>query len=317
MNKAKKSFQNTMHVMQKGILVFKMDGFMVFLKKFFQYILYGRKHFHTNQFSSKEEYDEWITQNEDHNFMKIQEEISDLIYHPRISIIMPVYNVDSQWLNQCIQSVLDQFYQNWELCIYDDASTNRNTILCLKEWENKDVRIKIIYGEINQHISGASNEALKMTDGEFIALLDDDDELAPNALFECVKVLNSNRDIDFIYSDEDKLDENGFRVDPYFKPDWSLNLFLKKMYTCHLGLYRKSIIDKIYGFRKGFEGAQDYDLVLRFIEHTAAQKIYHIPKVLYHWRKLPTSTASHINAKRYTVAASYKAVQEYMKKNKA
>lgn len=305
-----------MHILQKGILVFKREGFLTFFTYLFQYILHGRKHFYTHQFSSKEEYDEWIKKNELFDHTKIQKEIDEFTYCPKISIITPVYNVDPQWLNKCIQSVINQYYDNWELCIHDDASENQHTITCLKGWENSDVRIKVSYGDINQHISGASNEALKMATGEFVVLLDNDDELAPHALFELVKMLNVNPNIDFAYSDEDKIDENGRRVDPYFKPDWSLDLLLKKMYTCHLGLYRRSIVDKIGGFRKGFEGAQDHDLVLRFIEHTIPQRILHVPKILYHWRKLPTSTASHINAKRYTVSAGRKAVQEYIKKHK-
>ena len=216
-------------------------------------------------------------------------------YQPLISILMPVYNVDSRWLAKAIDSVKAQVYENWELCIADDASTRPGLAEQLDAAARAASRIKVSHLEKNQGISGASNAALAMATGEFIGLLDNDDELSPDALFEVVKLLNEHPGTDMIYSDEDKLDAAGRRCEPFFKPDWSPDLFFATMYTCHFGVYRRTIADKIGGFRKGFEGSQDYDFVLRFIE--AAGEVRHIARVLYHWRKIPGSTAESYDVK--------------------
>ncbi|KKT69545.1 MAG: Glycosyl transferase family 2, partial [Candidatus Moranbacteria bacterium GW2011_GWF1_44_4] len=264
----------------------------------------------------KTDYEKWVEKNEKWDSVEIEKEIEKFKYKPKISIITPVYNVDPKWLDKCIESVRSQFYENWELRLHDDASTKKETVECLKKWEKKDdKRIKISYGKENQHISGASNEALKLATGEFVALLDNDDELSPNALFENAKLINEHSEADFIYSDEDKIETNGKRNDPFFKPDWSPDLFLSQMYTCHLGVYRKSIINEIGGFRKGYEGSQDYDLVLRFIEKTKPENIFHIPKILYHWKKIPGSMARNEIAKDYTAAAAQKALKDYLVRN--
>ncbi|KKR18615.1 MAG: Glycosyl transferase family 2 [candidate division CPR2 bacterium GW2011_GWC1_41_48] len=263
------------------------------------------------------EYALWIKMHEVKDKGAIKRQLSSLKYKPKISIIVPVYNVDPQWLDKCIESVLKQTYNNWELCIHDDASTNEKTVEDLKRWQAKDdKRIKVSFGKTNMHISGASNEALKLATGEFIALLDNDDELAPNAFLENVLLLNKHKDADFIYSDEDKIGTNGKRYAPFFKPEWSPDLMLSQMYTCHLGVYRKSIIDKIGGFRLGYEGSQDYDLVLRFVEHTTKDKIHHIPKILYHWRTLESSTAASLDTKSYASVAAKKTLTDYLRRNK-
>jgi len=216
--------------------------------------------------------------------------------------------VEVKWLNKCIQSVKDQVYPNWELCLHDDASNRQETLSCLKRWEGSDDRIKISYGKTNQHISAATNKALQMAIGEFVALLDHDDEISHDALYEVVKALNENPHIDMLYSDEDKIERNGQFVDPHFKPDWSPETFESMMYTCHFGVFRRSLIEKIGGFRAGYEGSQDYDLVLRFSEITS--RIHHIPKVLYHWRKIPGSTAEKVSAKHYAYDAAVKALSD-------
>lgn len=304
---------------KKGYDVFEKKGTKAFFWSFYKYILHGRGYFKTKPQleKTKTDYEIWMEKNEKWDKEKIEEKIKNFKYKPKISIVTPVYSVDPKWLNRCIESVRNQFYENWELCLYDDASTKEETIKCLKKWQKKgEYRIKISFGKENQHISGASNEALKLATGEFIALLDNDDELAPIALYENVKLLNEHPEADFIYSDEDKIDEKRNRVEPYFKPDWSPDLFLFQMYTCHLGTYRKSIIDEIGGFRKGFEGSQDYDLVLRFIEKTSREKIFHIPKILYHWRKIAGSMAGKETAKDYTSVSAGKALKDYLKRNK-
>lgn len=239
---------------------------------------------------------------------QIRYECEQFDYQPIISIITPVYNVDPKWLDRCVQSVIDQLYSNWELCLHDDASSNQDTITCLKHWQNKDPRIKISYSHENQHISTASNKALEMASGEFIGLLDNDDELTPDALYEMVKALNTDQDTDMLYSDEDKLDSRQNRIDPHFKPDWSPETFESMMYSCHFGVYRCSLIEEIGGFRVGFEGSQDYDLVLRVTEKTT--RIRHIPQILYHWRMIPGSAAATIDAKGYAYEAAEKALQD-------
>ncbi len=300
---------------RKAFFVLKTKGIGEFVRYSLKFVVYGRRYFQKRTIS-KEDYRYWIEHIENRNIEKTAKEIENFHFKPKVSIITPVYNVNPKWLNKCIKSVISQTYSNWELCLYDDASTNKATLRCLEKWEKLDnQKIKIRFGKKNLHISGASNQALKMATGEFITLLDNDDELAPNALFENIKALNKNPQLDLIYSDEDKLDLKGNRIEPFFKPDWSPDLLLSMPYVSHLGFYRKSIIDAISGFQKGFEGSQDYDLLLRFIEKTDAKKILHIPKILYHWRKLDTSTSIGLSSKNYAVNASIRALKDYLQRN--
>lgn len=242
----------------------------------------------------------------------MQKQICTFKFTPMISIITPVYNVDNIWLEKAISSVLDQVYGKWELCLVDDASTKDDIKKTLETYREKDTRIRVKYLSQNQGISGASNEALSMATGDFVGFLDHDDELPVNALFEVVKILQKHLDADIIYSDEDHITANGKRIDPYFKPDWSPDLLLSNMYTCHFGVYRRKLIEEIGGFRKGFEGSQDYDMVLRLMERT--DKIYHIPRILYHWRNIPGSTALRYHAKSYADASAKKALEEALER---
>lgn len=236
--------------------------------------------------------------------------ISGFKYKPVISIVVPIYNPPETVLIEMIQSVRDQIYPYWELCVADDCSSEPHVKTVLEQYAQIDDRIRVVFRRQNGHISAASNSALAEATGEYVALLDHDDKLTPHALFEVVSLINQHPEADMIYSDEDKLTEEGERTDPSFKPDWSPDSFLSRMYVCHLGVYRKSIVDRIGGFRLGFEGSQDYDLVLRFTEHT--DRIFHIPKVLYHWRMLATSEASGTGVKNYASDAGAKAIQEAM-----
>jgi O-antigen biosynthesis protein len=235
-------------------------------------------------------------------------------YRPLISIITPVYNVKSQWLDRCIESVRNQVYDHWELCLYDDKSTNQATIQCLAGWQNKDPRIRIRLGARNQNISAASNEAIKMATGEFVGLLDHDDELTPDALYEVVKVLNDQPDADLIYSDEDKLELDGTFTRPHFKPDFNLDLLRSNNYICHFTVIRKSVGDRVGWFTPGLEGSQDHDLILKVVDATTEDKIIHIPKVLYHWRRIPGSTAESYNSKHYAFEAGRLAVERHLKR---
>ena len=255
-------------------------------------------------------YPNWLARNEVLDIEAMTQEIATFHYQPKISIAMPVYNVEEKWLRLCIDSILNQVYTNWELCMADDASTDPNVKKILTEYQQLDERIRVVFREQNGQISEATNSALAIATGEFVALLDNDDELAINAFYEVVKVLNENPELDLIYSDEDKIDMDGNRSDPAFKPDWSPDLLLGTNYISHLGVYRRSILEEIGGFRKGYEGSQDYDLVLRFTEKTTKERIKHIPKVLYYWRMLPTSTAVDQGSKGYAFEAGLRAVQD-------
>ncbi|AIQ26308.1 glycosyl transferase family 2 [Paenibacillus sp. FSL H7-0737] len=286
----------------KAINVYKAQGIEGLKQRF--------KIVQVNSVDNNDSYERWLAHNAvtSRDIQEANKRMRAFNYNPLISIILPVYNVDEIWLRKCIDSVISQNYTNWELCISDDASPKIHIKNVLKEYEEQDQRIKVVYREKNGHISENSNSALQIATGEFIALLDHDDELALNALFENVLLLNNHPEADIIYSDEDKISVEGKRFAPFFKPDWSPDLLLCQMYTCHLSIYRKSLIDQVGGFRAGYEGSQDFDLMLRVSELT--NNIYHIPKILYHWRAIQSSTAFSGSTKDYTHIAGFKAVQD-------
>jgi GT2 family glycosyltransferase len=238
-------------------------------------------------------------------------ESATLARRPLVSILTPVYNTDPRWLRACIASVLAQIYPNWELCLCDDGSTAEATRAVLRE--QTDPRIRVRFLERNGGISSASNAALAMAQGEYVAILDHDDELTPDALYQMVRHLNAVPDTDIVYSDEDKRDADGGLSDPFFKPCWSPEHLLSAMYTCHLTVARKSLLDRVGGFRIGYEGAQDHDLMLRLIEVTS--RIDHLPRVLYHWRRTPESTATAASAKPLADDAGKRALEDYLRRN--
>ncbi len=245
------------------------------------------------------------------DFARMKRDWQQFRYQPIVSIVVPVYNPDRAFLEAAIESVLAQIYPHWELCLADDQSSKPHVREVLEHYQAQDSRIKVVFREENGHISRASNSALELATGDFVALLDHDDAIAPHALYEVVSYLNANPATDMIYTDEDKIDEGDRRFDPFFKPDWCPDSFLSRMYTCHFGVYRRAIVEQIGGFRVGFEGAQDYDFVLRFteqIEHT--DRIVHIPKILYHWRSHAQSTAQNLDSKNYAADAARKAITE-------
>ena len=248
------------------------------------------------------------------NAVQIAEAIAKFEYAPKISIVMPVYNTPLDLLDLAIRSVVMQHYENWELCICDDASPNPGVRARLQNWQKQDARIKVTCLAKNEGISGASNRALELAFGEFVGLLDHDDELTPDALYEVVNLLQRRSDADMIYSDEDRLDPDGCRVWPNFKPEWSPEFMLSVMYTCHFGVYRRQLLQEIGAFRLGFEGSQDHDLVLRISEKTG--RIYHIPKILYHWRMAPGSAAGSADAKPYVHDAAKRALSEYLNRRR-
>lgn len=230
---------------------------------------------------------------------------------PLISIVMPVYNTDEIFLRECIESVLAQSYPYWELCIADDKSTKPHVEQVLKEYESRDRRIKVVYREQNGHISLASNSALKIATGDYVALLDHDDTLPEYAIYFMVLAIKQHPQAQILYSDEDKIDTKGRRSMPHFKSDWNPDLFFSQNYVSHLGVYKRDLLNRIKGFRVGLEGSQDQDLLLRCLPHVQHEQIIHLPRVLYHWRTVEGSTALASDEKSYTTEAGIRALRDY------
>jgi glycosyltransferase involved in cell wall biosynthesis/SAM-dependent methyltransferase len=263
-------------------------------------------------------YQNWIAQYDtlsEIELERIEKNIHGMVSPPLLSIVMPVYNPSAKLLRETIESVQNQLYPFWELCIADDASSNQAIQRLLTEYAQKEARIKITFREKNGHISAASNSALALATGDFIALLDHDDLLPKHALYEIACVINKHPEISMIYSDEDKITEQGQRFDPYFKSDWDPDLFLGQNLFSHLGVYRRTLVDQVGGFNIGLEGSQDYDLALRCWEKVGDKAIYHIPKILYHWRVTFGSTAATTRAKPYAFLASIKAKESFIARN--
>jgi GT2 family glycosyltransferase len=232
-------------------------------------------------------------------------------FQPLISIITPVFNTPVAWLEQAVVSVLAQVYENWELLLIDDASTESATVDLLSKLERRDSRIRVIPREENGGISVASNDGLAQARGEWVAILDHDDLLEPDALFQTAKVLQTHEDVDLIYSDEDKLTEEGF-ASPMLKPDWSPDFFLSYNYICHFTTFRRSLAHQAGGFRSEFDGSQDYDLFLRMTEKT--DRIHHVPRILYHWRRTDRSVADNIRRKPGALEAGRRAIEGHLQR---
>lgn len=243
---------------------------------------------------------------------RLRQACETLPLRPLLSVIMPVYNPPLEWLRAAIDSVRDQWYEHWELCIADDASTDPELQEVLASYAARDSRIRYVVRQRNGHISAASNSALELARGEFIVLLDQDDVLAEQALCVVATEIARHPDCDLLYSDEDKLSPAGTRCEPFFKPDWNASQILCQNMFSHLGVYRTSLVRQLGGFRQGFEGAQDYDLTLRCVERTLPSRIRHLPQVLYHWRISATSTAANPTAKSYAFDAACRAIDEHL-----
>lgn len=231
-----------------------------------------------------------------------------------VSILLPTYNTPDPWLRKCLDSVLAQTYQNWELCIADDASTHLHVKKTLKAYAARDSRIRIIWRDTNGHISAATNSALAVARGSYVAFLDHDDELHPHALATIIGALKENPQWQLVYSDEDKIDTEGNRYDPYFKSDWNPDLFYGQNCVCHLGVYARSLLESVGGLREGMEGSQDWDLALRCSERLRVNQIGHIPRILYHWRAIPGSTALGAGQKGYAHEAGLCALREHFQR---
>ncbi len=234
-------------------------------------------------------------------------------YEPKLSIVIPAYKTPERYLKEMLQSIKEQTYTNWEVCVADGSPKGESSERVLKKFAELDKRFKyVILGE-NKGISGNTNAAMDMATGDFIVLADHDDTIPPNALYECVKAMNLDPEIDVIYSDEDKLDMDGKALfDPHFKPDFNPDLLTSVNYICHLFVVNRDLVDAVGGFRQEFDGAQDYDFIFRCTE--AARKIYHIPKVLYHWRCHQNSTASNPESKMYAFEAGARAIKAHFER---
>ena len=262
-------------------------------------------------------YDKWV---DDLNpateaggkFDALASKIAGLANRPLISVVMPVYNPPLHFLREAVDSVRNQVYPNWELCIADDASSDSEVRDFLRGLATQDIRVKVIFREQNGHIVAASNSALSLATGEFVALLDHDDVIPQDALYWMADAMNRHPEAAVLYSDEDKIGLDGKRCDPYFKSDWNLELFLSQNMISHLGVYRRSLVEEVGGFRPGYEGSQDYDLALRCVLKLQPSQIVHIPRVLYHWRILPGSTALSPNEKSYAQQAGARALSDFL-----
>ena len=288
----------------KSLSIYKEGGMRALLSKF-------------STLNNTQQYTEWTQKydtltSEDHT--RIKARIESLTYQPKISVVMPTYNSDEVLLTEAIESVRKQLYTNWELCIADDNSAAPQVKKVLTKYQALDNRIKVVYRATNGHIAEASNSALEIATGEFVSLLDHDDLLREHALYMVVEELNRHKNADLIYSDEDKITEEGFRCGAYFKPDFNHELLLAQNYICHLSTFRTALLKKIGGFAKGVDGSQDWDLILRVVEQTKPENIRHIPHILYHWRQVVGSTAQSTAYKPYVLEAQKKTVSRHLER---
>ena len=265
--------------------------------------------------SSELGYDEWVVRFDTLSAtdrQRIGAHIARMANPPKISVLVPLYNTPEAFLRKCVESVQGQIYPNWELCLVDDASTSPHVARLSEQYAKADKRIKFASHTVNRHIAAATNSALEMASGTFVALLDHDDELSAHALYMVAAELDINPELDLIFTDEDKIDEHGRRFEPWFKSDWNYDLMLSQNAVVHLAVYRRSILHQIGGFRSAFNGSQDYDVTLRFSERTNPSRIRHIPFILYHWRAISGSVALASTEKIYPYEAAARAIQEHL-----
>jgi GT2 family glycosyltransferase len=259
------------------------------------------------------EYQEWLQRHRasTDDLDRMHQEARRFATQPLLSVIMPVYDTSALWLTEAVESVLAQAYENWELLLIDDGSSATDLVNALPALAARDQRIVLDRTPKNEGISAASNRALAHARGEWVTFLDHDDVIEPDALFQMVKLLQMHPDADLIYSDEDKLTDGGCEA-PVFKPDWSPDLFCSHNYIGHLTAIRRKLTQKAGGFRSEFDSAQDYDLFFRVIEQT--DRIYHIPRVLYHWRRSTNSSAISVRQKPGQFEASRFAIENHLKR---
>ena len=311
MKKIKAKFAKLIYLIKKSLyFAWHRHHFLIppsamkkYIKSFIKILRRGGTR--SNLIDNQKCYQEWLEKNNNHI------EIKKFSYNPLLSVIIPVYNVKREYLVECLESILKQSYPNFEIILIDDNSSNIETLNTLKEYENNS-KIKIKYRKTNGMISVASNDGIKLAKGEFLVLVDNDDKLDQNAFYYLVEALNKDKTLDFIYTDEDKMDIHGKYFEPHFKPDYSPDTLMGMNYICHLSCLRTSLVREVGGFRKEYDGSQDYDLFLRVLDKT--KRIYHVPRILYHWRETPNSTSLALGNKSYAYIAGKKALEDTLKR---
>lgn len=295
--------------LQLSILIefYKKNGIKNTLKKIYKKLFtpFDQKRLNKEE---NDNYQLWIKNNEPSEKELCEQKKYKFEYEPKISIIVPMYNTKEKYLIELLDSVISQTYTNWELCLADGSPKKLEYVDTLIRQDEK-IKYKFLNG--NKGISENSNEALKLATGDYIALLDHDDILPPFSLYEIVKTINEDKEAEFIYTDEDKLmEEKENRVAPHFKPDFAPDTLMSYNYICHFSIFKRSLMDKLKGFNKEFDGSQDYDLILRAVEQ--ANRVIHIPKILYHWRMNIDSVALASSSKLYAYIAAKKAISAHL-----
>jgi O-antigen biosynthesis protein len=301
-----------LYLFAKSARVLREQGIGTLINKTYSFAI---QNLNKKKFSwNKEYYNEWILKEEPKLFVT-DFDFKTLEYKPKISIILPVYNVNPVFLEECIQSIINQTYHNWEICTVDDNSTEHKDEIAHifnKYSDTLKEKFKYKFSDENQHIALNSNACAELSSGDYLLLVDNDDTLSPFALQEYVIKLNESN-YEIIYGDEDYINENGEREQPFFRPEFSPDYLTCTMYMPHF-LIKRSLFKELNGFRKGFEGSQDWDLVLR--AYSTGIKVAHIAKILYHWRRSSTSTAQFIDNKKYITGSQKKALESYIAENK-
>lgn len=286
---------------------YKRNGFIKTFKKVKYKVLHissNRKRYQ----KQNEDYQLWIKNNEPTEYELEEQRNKRFDYNPLISIVVPMYNTKEKFLEELIDSVLHQTYTNWELCLADGSPEKKEYV---DKYVTKSEKIKYKLLDDNKGISGNTNRAIEMATGDYIALLDHDDLLPLFSLYEIVDAINKNKDADFIYTDEDKI-FNGKRIEPHFKTDYAPDMLMSYNYICHFAVYRKDLIKKIGLLDSNFDGSQDYDFILRATEN--ANRILHIPKILYNWRMNEDSVALNSSAKPYAYEAAKRAIKAHLER---
>jgi len=291
-------------LLRKALRIVRDNGFASLARRTYSFCRRKGWRYLSTGFDLEQRYRLWLKRTKGYASHPVP---GELRYRPLISVVMPVCDPDPRWLAAAIESVLNQSYENWELCIADDCSRRADVRHLLEECASSDERVKVAFLPSRRGISGATNAAVGLSRGEFVGFLDHDDVLAPHALWAVARLLNEWPDLDMVYSDEDKIDPGGQRSEPFFKPDLSPDLLMSTNYITHFLVVRRAVLEDVGGLDPQFDGSQDYDLVLRIVERTRA--VGHVADILYHWRRVPGSTSCDAGAKPYAFPAAMKALQ--------